>query len=190
MNTNKAIEILSAHHSEFIKAAKAIAGNNFDVANYAEDYVQDSYLKLLGYDDLYDKIIDGDKASKGYMFFALRSTIINDLKKVKKCRYTHIGDQYDMEEKYMVIDEGRDMNETVLEGLEDEMYEVLKSDVHWFDYELFRKYLKTRKSFRVLAEESGLGIQTIYLSIKKSKLNIADKLYDKYVEFSKGRHNG
>ena len=90
----------------------------------------------------------------------------------------------------MVIDEGRDKNETAIEGLEEEMYQILKDEIHWFDYELFRKYLKTRKSFRVLAEESGLGIQTIYLSIKKSKLIIADKLYDKYVEFSKGTHNG
>ena len=101
MNTNKAIELLAVHHSEFINTAKAIAGNNFDVANYAEDYVQDSYLKLLGYDDLYDKIIDGEKASKGYMFFALRSTIINDLKKVKNCAKQPLADNNERREKNM-----------------------------------------------------------------------------------------
>jgi len=66
------------------------------------------------------------------------------------------------------------------------MYEVLKESVDWFDYELFRTYLKTGKSFRVLAEESGLGIQTIYLSIKQSKLIIAEQLYEDYIDFKNG----
>ena len=87
MNTSKAIELLSKHHSEFITMAKSIAGNNFEVRNYAEDFVQDAYIKLMKYDDLYDKIITNDKASKGYMFFAVRSIVINELKRVKKCRY-------------------------------------------------------------------------------------------------------
>ena len=186
MNTNKAIELLSKHHSEFIKAARAIAGNNFDVRNYAEDYVQDAYIRLMRYDDLYDKVISDDKASKGYMFFTLRSIIINDLKKVKKCRYNYVGDQYDMEEKYMVIDEPRPESEILIEGIEDKMYEVLKDGLDdWFDYELFRTYIKTKKSFRVLAEETGLGIQTIYLSIKKSKLLIAEALYSDYLNYKK-----
>lgn len=186
MNTSKAIELLAVHHKEFVDTARAIAGNNFDVANYAEDYVQDSYMKLMKYDDLYDKIIDGDKASKGYMFFALRSTIINDLKKVRKCRYSHVGDQYDMEEKYMVIDEPRDPKEAELEAIEVKMYEILKEKSDdWFDYELFRTYIKTKKSFRVLAEETGLGIQTIYLSIKKSKLIIAEALHEDYLNYKK-----
>lgn len=189
MNTNKAIELLAVHHKEFVSAARSIAGNTFDVANYAEDYVQDAYLKLMKYDDLYDKIIDGDKATKGYMFFALRSTILNDLKRVKKCRYNHIGDQYDMEEKYMVIDEGRELDAVFIENMEDRMYEILEENVEWFDLLLFKKYISTKKSFRVLAEESGLGIQTIYLSIKKSKLVIAEKLHEEYVNF-KNNYNG
>ena len=73
MNTNKAIELLSVHHSEFITMTKAIAGNNFEVRNYAEDYVQDAYIKLMKYDDLYDKIIVGEKLQKVICFsrFAL-----------------------------------------------------------------------------------------------------------------------
>jgi DNA-directed RNA polymerase specialized sigma24 family protein len=184
-NKNKAIEILSKHHSEFISAAKSLAGNNFDVANYAEDYVQEAYIKLLRYDDLYDKIINGDKASKGYMFFTLRSVIFNDLKRVRTPKYNYVGDQYDIDHVYEIIDEGRDEVDVTLEHIEAKMYDVLRDSVEWFDYELFRKYLKTRKSFRVLAEESGLGIQTIYLSIKRSKLVIAEKLYDDYVDFLK-----
>jgi DNA-directed RNA polymerase specialized sigma24 family protein len=191
MSKYKAIELLSVHHSDFIDAAKSLAGNNFKVRNYAEDYVQEAYIKLLRYDDLYDKIVDGEKASKGYMFFTLRSIIFNDLKKVREPKYNHVGDQYDMDYCFEIIDEGIDPSIEAIESLETKMYEVLKeSSEDWFDYELFRKYLKTGKSFRVLAEESGLGIQTIYLSIKKSKLIIADKLYEDYVNYIKGNYNG
>jgi DNA-directed RNA polymerase specialized sigma24 family protein len=185
-NTNKAIELLAKHHSEFIDMTKAIAGNNFEVRNYAEDYVQDAYIRLMRYDDLYDKIIVDDKASKGYMFFTVRSIVINDMKRVKTCRYNFIGDEYDMEEKFMLEDKGLDPQKVSEELIETKMYEVLKDNTDWFDYELFRTYLKTGKSFRVLAEESGLGIQTIYLSIKKSKLIIAQELYEDYLDFKNG----
>jgi len=181
--TNEAITLLAKHHSEFITMTKAIAGNNHDVRNYAEDYVQDAYIKLMKYDDLYDKIINNGKAAKGYMFFTVRSIVLNELKKVKTARYTFIGDEYDMEEKFMLEDKGIDAEKISVEALESKMYNVLKESVEWFDYELFKTYLRTGKSFRVLAEESGLGIQTIYLSIKKSKLIIADRLYNDYVEF-------
>jgi len=186
MNTNRAIELLAKHHSEFITMAKSIAGNNFEVRNYAEDFVQDAYIKLMKYDDLYDKIITNDKASKGYMFFAVRSIVLNELKRVKKCRYNFVGDEYDMEEKFMLEDRGVDPQKYQEEAIESMMYNVLKESVEWFDYELFRTYLKTGKSFRVLAEESGLGIQTIYLSIKQSKLIIAEQLYEDYIDFKNG----
>ena len=189
MNTNRAIELLSVHHKEFISMTKAIAGNNHDVRNYAEDYVQDAYIKLMRYDDLYDKIIVNDKATKGYMFFAVRSIVLNELKRVKKCRYNFLGDQYDLEEKYMLEDKGIDPVKIQEDLLETKMYEVLKASVEWFDYELFRTYLKTGKSFRVLADESGLGIQTIYLSIKKSKLIIAEKIYEDYIDFKNNELN-
>ena len=87
MNTNRAIELLAKNHAEFITMTKSIAGNNHEVRNYAEDYVQDAYIKLMKYDDLYDKIITNDKATKGYMFFTVRSIVLNELKRVKKCRY-------------------------------------------------------------------------------------------------------
>jgi len=184
--TNEAIEILAKHHEEFIVMAKAIAGNNFEVRNYAEDFIQDAYIRLMRYDDLHDKIISNGKAAKGYMFFTVRSIIVNEMKRVKKCRYNFIGDQYNMEEKYMLEDKGIDATKLAEEFLEEKMYKVLKDRADWFDYELFKTYIKTGKSFRTLAEESKLGIQTIYLSIKQSKLIIAEELYEDYIDFKNG----
>jgi DNA-directed RNA polymerase specialized sigma24 family protein len=183
-NKNRALLMLTEHHQEYIKMAKAIAGNSNEVFNYAEDFVQEAYLKLAKYDDLFDKIVNKNgKVSKGYMFFCLRSIILNHLKKKSNLKYNYLGSQYDFEEKYNHIDEGLDQEKLGIEALETKMYRVLKEEAKWFDYELFKTYITTGKSFRTLAEESKIGIRTIYLSIKRSKVIIAEKLFEDYQDF-------
>ena len=181
--TAEALTLVAKHHKEFVNTAKSLYGNNFDVSNYAEDFIQECYLKLSRYDNLHDKVIKPDgTVSKGYIFFCLRSVILNALKKKRVIKYNYIGDEYDMEEKYMLIDEGRDPLDEARDNIEELMYKVAEENSEWFDYKLFRTYLETGKSFRTLAKETGLGIQTIYLSIKKTKLIVADKLFDLYKE--------
>lgn len=216
----KAIELMSRHHSEFIDMAKSIAGNNRDVINYAEDFVQDAYIRLLRYDDLYDKVITKKgTVSKGYMFFTLRSIIINAIKKKSDPKYQLEGDQFDFEEKYLSpvgvskdssdvfkrkhrnigSNPNRDYLDNILEDeawassengtldrLEEKMLQVVKDNSDWWDYELFKTYVKTGKSYKTIASESGIGLRTIYLSIKKSKLIIAEHLYEDYQDLKNG----
>ena len=190
MNTNKALELLCQYHPEYIKMAKAIAGNNLEVINYAEDFVQEAYLRLARYEDLFDKVVsDKGKISKGYMFFVLRSIILNTIKKKSNLNFNHLGDQYDFEEKYNWIDHGMDRDKLGSEAIEAKMYEVLKANSKWFDYQLFETYLTSGKSYRSIADESGIGIRTIYLSIKKSKLIIADALFEDYQDFVNGDYD-
>ena len=188
-NTNKALTLLAQYHPEYIKMAKAIAGNNLEVRNYAEDFVQEAYLRLSRYEDLFDKVVVKDKVSKGYMFFVLRSIILNAIKKKSNLKFSHLGDQYDFEEKFNWIDHGMDKDKLGTEAIETRMYEVLKENAKWFDYQLFETYLKSGKSFRAIAEGSGIGIRTIYLSIKKSKLIIAEKLFEDYQDFINGDYD-
>ena len=118
-NTSRALEMLARHHKEYVNTVKSLYGNNHKAINYAEDYVQQAYLKLSRYDNLYDKVVRPDgSVSKGYMFFCLRSIVINDLKKKRVTKYNYLGDQYDMEEKYMLIDEDRDEVDIALDKLE------------------------------------------------------------------------
>ena len=189
-DTNRALVLLTKYHKEYIKMAKAISGNNINVRNYAEDYVQEAYLRLSRYDNLYDKVVNSKgKVSKGYMFFCLRSIILNDIKKKSNINFSFLGSQYDFEEKYNWIDEGVDPFIPACSRLEDKMYEVLKREAKWFDYELFKKYLKTGKSFKTLAQESRLGVRTIYLSVKRCKLLIAEHLYEDYADFLNGDYS-
>tara|TARA_R110000744_G_scaffold221846_3_gene340838 strand:+ start:278 stop:868 length:591 start_codon:yes stop_codon:yes gene_type:complete len=189
-NTNRALQLLSVHHKEFISVAKSLYGNDARVRNYAEDYVQEAYLKLSRYDDLYDKIITKKGvASKGYMFFALRSIILNDFKKVKAIKYNFLGDQYDIEEKYMLVENPLDPYVEAVQKMENKVYDVLKGRIDWFDFELFKTYIKSGKSFRTIAKETGLGIQTIYLSVKKSKAIISEELDEDYQDLLNGDYS-
>jgi hypothetical protein len=187
---NKALEMLAQYHAEYIKMARAIANNNLEVFNYAEDFVQEAYLRLARYEDLFDKVVsDKGKVSKGYMFFVLRSIIVNTIKKKSNLNFSYLGDQYDFEEKFNWIDHGRDKHRKGVEDLEIKMYDILKKKAKWFDYELFVKYLTTKKSFRTMAEESTLGVRTIYLSIKRSKMIIAEELFEDYQDFLNGDYD-
>jgi DNA-directed RNA polymerase specialized sigma24 family protein len=190
MDKYTAINLISRYHKDYVDMARAIAGNNMSVRNYAEDYVQEAYLRLLRYDDLYDKVIGAEeKVSKGYVFFVLRSIIINDLKKKSNLKYSFMGDEYDMEEKYMLVEEFDEQRQAEDE-LEQKMFTLLDRavadptcEIEWFDAAVFKKYCTTRKSYKTISEESGVGNRTIYLSMKRCRLYIAEHLYDDYKEF-------
>lgn len=185
--TSEALTLLAKHHKEYVNTVKSLYGNNFSVMNYAEDFVQNAYLKLSRYDNLFDKVVKPDgTVSKGYMFFCLRSIVINQLKKKRVTKYNYVGDEYDIEEKYMLVDEGRDPVDEAIDTLEEKMYSIAKAGNKWFDYKLFETYMQTGKSFRTLAKETGLGIQTIYLSIKQTKILIAESLFEDYQDLING----
>ena len=191
--TSEALTLIDTHRKEFLRTIKNLYGNNFTAANYAEDYMQEVYLKLSRYDNLHDKVIKPDgTVSKGYVFFVIKSIIINDLKKKKVIRMRFDGDFINVENNAaakahrtsvgwdLITDNGRDVTETLRDEVEMEMYRIAEDKLHWFDFQLFKTYLSEGKSFRTLAAETGLGIQTIYLSIKASKVMIAEELFEQY----------
>lgn len=185
-DTNKALEMLAQHHKEFIKAAKSISGNHYDVMNYAEDFVQEAYIKLSRYEDLYEKIVNKKgKVTKGYMFFALRSIILNSIKKKSNLDYNFVRENEYFETNFDLKVEELDEALLAIEGLEDEIYIVLdkaleEERINWFDLKMFRTYMQKKKSFKTLAKETTLGEKTIYLSIKRCKLIIAQEMFEDY----------
>jgi DNA-directed RNA polymerase specialized sigma24 family protein len=191
--TSEALVLIDKHRAEFLKTIKALYGNNYSAKNYAEDYMQEVYLKLSRYDTLYDKVIKPDgTVSKGYVFFAMKSIVLNDLKRKKVIHMRYDGDMVDVEQRVaikahydgtgmeVITDNGRDVTDQNRDEVEEEMYRIAEERLEWFDFKLFKTYLSEGKSYRILAAETGLGIQTIYLSINKTKLIIAEELFDMY----------
>ena len=180
--TSEALTLIDGHRKEFIRTIQRVYGSNFKARNYAEDYLHEVYIKLSRYGNLYEKVIKPDgSVSKGYVFFAIRSVVLNDIKK-KKVFVGKLSDKCDGAglRGELMIDEERDLIDIKRDEVEEEMYRVAEDNLHWFDFQLFKTYLSEGKSFRLLAAETGLGIQTIYLSIKKTKMLIAEKLFEQY----------
>ena len=101
-------------------------------------------------------------------------------------KYNHLGYNYDFEEKFNLVETEIEPEVLGANLIEEKMYKVLKDNADWFDYQLFRTYLESGKSFRALSEESGIGVRTIYLSIKRSKLLIAELLFEDYQDYING----
>ena len=100
-----------------------------------------------------------------------------------------MGDQYDFEEKFMHVDTPREEQTQAMDDLEELMLKRLKENAPWFDFNLFKTYIKSGKSFKSIAEESGIGVRTIYLSIKKSKLIIAQQMHEDYMDYVNGEYD-
>ena len=189
MNKNQVIELCYEHHNEWVDTVKSLYGNNIQVVNYAEDFVQEMYAKLLRYDDLANKIIKKDGTiSKGYVFFTLRSIIINSMVK-KQIKYNFENFDYDMEEKYnMVFD---DIDEEMIgeDKLIKEMWKSLKENLHWFDVRMLSMYLLSKMTYKQIASETGLAYQTIFLAIKRCKQHLMEEFSETYEDYLNGDYS-
>ena len=190
---SKAIELLYKHHDEFISAAHAIFGSSWEVKSYAEDLVQETYIYLMKYDDLYDKVVVDGRATKGYFFFTLRHLIARHLdRNVKRNSYIEsYGDRLETDEELLAIE--LDSSE-VSESYEEFRFNMveflkiqLKDDKDWFHLRIFEKYLDSGLTYEELADSIGIGTQTVYKSVKKCKDILQDGFYLDYKEFLNGR---
>lgn len=187
-SNSEVLKELSKYHKDFIKMAKVMASSSIEVDQYAEDFVQDAYLKIMQYPKLALKLKTKSK-SKGYMFFTIRSLIVSHYRKQKNLKYINTLGDANFENIYDTIEEVLEDQESCLFELEAKVLPCVKENCDWFDYELFRKYLKTNKSIKDLAKESTLGIQTIYRSLRRSKLAIAENLWEDYLDYANGDYS-
>lgn len=188
-NQSKAIELLYEYHDEFISAAHAIFGNSWEVKSYAEDLVQDTYIYLMKYDDLYEKVIVDGRATRGYFFFTLRHLIARHLdRNVKRNSYIeNYGDKLETDEELLAIELDDSESSETYEEFRSAMLEFLKiqlvDDRDWFHLRIFEKYLDSGLTYEELADSIGIGTQTVYKSVKKCKDILQDGFYLDYKDF-------
>ena len=84
--TAKWLRIVAKDHDKWIKLV-----NDLGEFNFAEDIVQEAYIVLYKYTDE-ESIIKNGKASKGYMFYTLRSVLFQFYNAKKKLKRQDIND--------------------------------------------------------------------------------------------------
>lgn len=158
------LEALGKNHKEWVQIAK-----NLGAKDYAEDIVQESYLKIIKYADN-KKVYSNGKYSKAYMYFTIRSVFINYIKLKNKVHKIQIEEFY-KDKDFNEIPE-KDMHKfTATDEIKKEeafwrLCEKMDNELdkwHWYDKSIYELYRDTDLSIRGLSSETKIS-PVMYIS--------------------------
>ena len=170
------IEKIAKHHQEYIETV-----NKFGEITYAEDIVQEAYIKVIKY-VREEQIIDANgNVKKGYMYFVLRNLFL-DFKKHKDNKNKVSIENLDFLGKNL---------DTTLEDTErleamNKIFEKVEDTVagfHWYDEMLFNLYKDTGKSMRTLTKETGISTSSIFNTLKNCKDRVREEVGEDYKDY-------
>lgn len=168
------LELLSLRHQEWITMARAVGCPEF----YAEDVVQEVYIRLYKYrDSIYDKLIlPDDEVNTFYMFVSIR----NMVRTIMKLEGVYIN----YEEFY--YEESNDNPDLDMEEAFGRLITKMRNEANsWGRYhsKLFNVYYMTDFSMRDIASGTGISLTHIYNNLKEYKKIIIDKYKEDYEDF-------
>jgi RNA polymerase sigma factor (sigma-70 family) len=184
------LEALGKNHKEWVQIAK-----NLGAKDYAEDIVQESYLKIIKYADN-KKVYSNGKYSKAYMYFTIRSVFINYIKLKNKVHKIQIEEFY-KDKDFNEIPE-KDMHKfTATDEIKKEeafwrLCEKMDNELdkwHWYDKSIYELYRDTDLSIRGLSSETKISPVNIFHTLKKGKEKIRDKFSEDYEDFKNEDYN-
>ena len=167
------LKIVAKQHDDWVTIVRS-----FGEYNYCEDIVQEAYICLIKYATP-EKIIKGDKASRGYMFFTLRSLYYQYYNKKKKVRKVSIDD----DDNYLQIPHQDSIEENQAFNRICELVDGVADEWNWYDRKLWKLYSQTDMSMRKLAAETKISWVSIYNSLKHLKQDLRNKLQEDYEDY-------
>ena len=170
MNKTKAISDIAKQHNSWVNYIRknSMSESQF---NYAEDFVQNLYVKLLESKSFCDvKIYDNKKQiNKKYVFMTLKSLMIDDIKKIKLKTNTII-------ENIIVIDP-EVITATHKEAIVIKMKSVINK-MNEADRNIMNLYMYEMPSIRKLSKKLGNAKNTISMKLNKCKRIIKREVYE------------
>ena len=149
---------------------------NFGEHGYAEDIVQEMYLRLHKYSNP-DKFVSNDQINKGFIWMVLKN-YCNTLKlqrsKIHKIEITSVVNLSSTENDIMQF--------TSIEKMLDKVDQE-KQTWHWYDRQLFDIYMTSKKSMRQLSHETNISTDSIFNTIKKCKKKLEAAIGEDYADF-------
>jgi DNA-directed RNA polymerase specialized sigma24 family protein len=152
MTNNEIVCLLHKKQNEFLKMCTYFGVKVYD----AEDLLQDFYVKLLETPNIEKLLVDGT-VNKSYVFISLKNRVLS-FKKFET-RYTNPITDIRQEE-----DEPTDKYLFAIN--------VIDNHPEWFDRRLNLVYFGDGHTYRSLSKETGIGLDTIYKSVKTMKNKI------------------
>ena len=172
---------VQARQDEFIRIIHDL-GEHF----YAEDIVQEFYIKLMKYGKE-EKVLKDGKPNMGYLYTILKNLFLNYQQEKQKVRKIDIDDNpIAVEYDYYQPNDSEKLEAAIIKEMNTWQY---------FDNGVFRVYTgiqdKHREdaiSMRAIAEGSNISTKTIFYTLKRCKAKIREKLKDEYRYFVKQKN--
>ena len=157
---------VAKHHKKYVKTIKRF-GEHF----YAEDLVQEMYLRLHRNKTAQDIVIDG-KVNEYFIYLTLRSIFLN-FRKAK----TLIVKNNDIPLLFP------DVDNTAYFTAQNQFRDNIEKEIdtwHVYDQMLFRLYLNSGKSMREIANGTGISLRSIFNTINDCKERIKANCSEDY----------
>ena len=170
---------------------------SFGAKEFSEDYVQDVYIRLAERSER-KKAFQNGKLNKSYIYFILRNTYINNIRKQRinsEGNYKKLS-KLDLIDVYLNSNNRshlKSLNENIFldHSLEKHIkYEIIIEKIHkeilswkWYDQFLFTVYFQTGKSIRTLEKEIGISYFSIFHTLKNCKERIKIAIGEDYEDF-------
>jgi len=171
---SRELELLAKNHDKWIMLVKSLGCNE----NYAEDVVQDAYVRIWDYLQKGVNIDYGDDdVNEFYMYMTLRSIYFNSLKK----KGLEIYEPANIESLNLTLSRLRDeYSDVEMEDAYVRLINKIFTEVNtWGFYHsnMFIAYFTSGHSLDKLSTETSIGRSSLYNSIRKYREVIQD-LFD------------
>ena len=169
------LDLLVQKHKEWVKMA-----HSFGAGQYAEDVVQEMYIRLNRYVDKPERIMYKNEPNKLFVWVTLRNMVRNLQNKKDLMVYSGDMVEHDQElEEYDI--------ETALgfERLIDKIWEVA-DDMHWYDRKMFEIYHTTDMSMRDIEKETTISLYSIFDTLKKARNYVTEQLGEDWEDYCNG----
>jgi DNA-directed RNA polymerase specialized sigma24 family protein len=160
------LEIVAKEHKYYVDVVRS-----FGEYNFAEDIVQEMYLRIYKYTSP-DKIVKDGQVNKGFIWFVLRNIYVDYCKQRSKIVKTDINDAILMSDE---------QNTEAMNELYDKIEKEIES-WHWYDTMLFKLYRDSGKSMRELEAETKISLTSIFHTIKHCKARINAAISEDYYD--------
>ena len=168
------LELLALRHKEWVDMARAVGCPE----PYAEDVVQEVYIRLYNYrKNIYNKLIlPDDEVNTFYMFVSIRNMVRTMMK--------NEGVYINYDEFY--YEEADGLADMQMEEAFSKLIVKMRNEANsWGRYhsKLFNVYYMTDFSMRDIADGTGISLTHIYNNLKTYKKIIIDKYKEDYEDF-------
>lgn len=169
------LNLLASKHNEWVKMARS-----FGAGDYAEDIVQEMYIRLNKYVDEPERIMYKDEPNKLFVWVTLRNLVRNFQNKKKIVVYSGDMVEHDREEEAFDYEEAEGF-----EKLIDMIWEST-NELHWYDKKMFEIYHTTDMSMRDIEKETKISLYSIFDTLKKTKEYVREKIQEDYQDYENG----